>query len=72
MNMTQDVAKDVPVETKPEAAKELDPTQAEGVGGGVDACTLETSISQLQASYDTLVDTASHIMERVASAYKAL
>jgi hypothetical protein len=70
--MTQDVPKDVQVETKPEPVKELDTTQAEAVGGGTDACTIQSSIDQLQASYDTLVDTASYIMERVATAYKAL
>jgi len=70
--MTQDVPKDVQVETKPEPEKELDTQQAEAVGGGTDACTIEQSISQLQASYDTLVDTASYIMERVITAYKAL
>ena len=70
--MTQETPKDVQVETKPEPVKELETKDAEAVGGGTDACTLETSINQLQASYDTLVDTASYIMERVATAYKAL
>ena len=70
--MTQETPKDVQVETKPQPAQELDATQAEAVGGGVDVCTVETAIDQLQASYDTLVDTASYIMERVATAYKAL
>jgi hypothetical protein len=69
--MTQDVPKDVQVETKPEPVKELDTTQAEAVGGGTDVCTMENAINQLQASYDTLVDTASYIMERVATAYKS-
>jgi len=69
--MTQETPKDVQVETKPEAAKELDTQQAEAVGGGTDVCTLEDSVNQLQGAYDTLVDTASYIMERVATAYKS-
>jgi hypothetical protein len=69
--MTQDVPKDVQVETKPEPAKELDAAQAESVGGGTDVCTVEQAVDQLQHAYDTLVDTASYIMERVATAYKS-
>jgi hypothetical protein len=65
--MTQDLK-----DTKPETAKELDTAQVQGVGGGADVCTIEEGISQLQQAYDTLVDTASYVMERVATAYKAL
>ena len=49
--------------------KELDPTQAEGVGGGIDFCSpndwaaLTESFKQ---SYENLVDFASHVIERVS------
>ena len=42
--MAQDIPKDVQVETKPDAAKELDTTQAEAVGGGIDSCSIQGQI----------------------------
>jgi hypothetical protein len=70
--MTQDIPKDVQVETKPETAKELDTTQAEAVGGGTDICNPVELTDGLRQAYDNLVDTASYVMERVITATKAL
>jgi len=70
--MTQETPKDVQVETKPQPAQELDATQAEAVGGGVELCDPADWSGQLQQAYDNLVDTASYVMERVATAAKSL
>jgi hypothetical protein len=72
--MTQDVPKDVQVETKPETAKELDTKEAEAVAGGDLSCAL-TNIGditgQLVTAYENTVDAASHVIERVITATKA-
>ena len=70
--MTQDIPKDVHVETKPDAAKELETKDAEGVGGGTDICNPVELTDGLRQAYDNLVDTASYVMERVITATKAL
>jgi hypothetical protein len=71
--MTQETTKEPAVT----GANELDAEQAKSVGGGVDACisgdasTFITGITgQLTQAYEDLVDTASHIMERVITATK--
>ena len=69
--MTQETPKDVQVETKPQPAQELDTTQAEAVGGGTDVCNIADLTSQLTQAYENLVDSASYIMERVATATKS-
>jgi len=70
--MTQDVPKDVQVETKPDAAQELETKDAEAVGGGTDVCNIADLTGQLTQAYENLVDSASYIMERVATATKSL
>jgi hypothetical protein len=50
-------------------AKELDQTQAETVGGGLDFCSpddLKGLTAALKESYDNLVDFTSYVIERMA------
>jgi hypothetical protein len=64
--MTQDItSKEAALS---ELARQLDATQAESVGGGADVCTILEATNQFQAAYENLVDTASHIIERVMNA----
>ncbi|HZZ93358.1 MAG TPA: hypothetical protein VFE23_12410 [Usitatibacter sp.] len=65
--MTQDIAKD----TAPAAGTELDAAKVESVGGGTDVCNVADLTAQLTQAYENLIDTASYIMDRVASATKS-
>lgn len=50
-------------------AKELDQTQAETVGGGLDLCDsnqITALTAALKESYENLVDFTSHVIERIA------
>jgi hypothetical protein len=50
-------------------AKELDQTQVEAVGGGLDFCDgdqIKALTKALKESYDNLVDFTSYVIERIA------
>jgi hypothetical protein len=50
-------------------AKELDQTQAQSVGGGLDFCDgdqIRLLTAALKESYDNLVDFTSYVIERIA------
>jgi hypothetical protein len=64
--MTQDSK-----QTTPGALAELGSAHAESVGGGTDVCNIADLTAQLTQAYENLVDTASYIIERVATATKS-